>query len=217
MIDVVIVSDVTLYREGLVSTLAGTETIRVVGTCEGAADAIEALGALHPAIAIVDTTRNGVIALQMVREALPGAKAVALAIDETESEILLYVEAGAVAYVTCDASVTELVAVIDAVAKGEMVCPPRITTLLLRRLAARSETARSSLAPALTSREQQVLSLICDGLTNKEIAQRCHIAEATVKNHVHHLLDKLQVRTRAQAAARATRLSRRPSPTAASA
>lgn len=217
MIDVVIISDVKLFREGLVSTLASAEAIRVVGTCEGVPPAIELLRPQHPAVAIVDTTRNGVSALRAVREALPQAKAIALAIDEAESEILLLVEAGAVAYVTCDASVSELVSVIHAVANGELVCPPRITTLLLRRLATPETSPRADPVPALTSREQQMLLLICDGLSNKEIAQRCNIAEATVKNHVHHLLDKLHVRTRAQAAARATLMSRRARTTAASA
>jgi DNA-binding NarL/FixJ family response regulator len=217
MIDVVIISDVTLYREGLVSTLVNANSVRVVGTSDCAPEGIAALHGLQPVVAIVDTTRNGLGALRVVREVLTGSKAIALAIDESTSEILQYVEAGAAAYVTCDASIAELQAVIQAVAQGEMVCPPRITTLLLQRLATRAESKGSAAAPALTGREQQVLSLICDGLTNKEIAQRCHIAEATVKNHVHHLLDKLQVRTRAQAAARATRLSRRTTSAAASA
>jgi two-component system nitrate/nitrite response regulator NarL len=93
----------------------------------------------------------------------------------------------------------ELVDAIERTAQGELLCSPRIAAALLRR-AAGTGTPQAAAARELTPRQQQVLTLLSRGLSNKEISVALNIAEATVKNHVHHLLEKLQVQSRAQAA-----------------
>jgi DNA-binding NarL/FixJ family response regulator len=99
--------------------------------------------------------------------------------------------------VTCNADIDHLVHVIQSVVHDDFVCAPQVAAALVRRLATRTRNRRLPTDDeALTVRERQVLSLICEGLSNKEIAGVCRIAEATVKNHVHHLLDATASRLR---------------------
>jgi DNA-binding NarL/FixJ family response regulator len=142
--------------------------------------------------------------IRAVRRQLPAIKVVAFAVEELENILIRCAEAGVSGYVTCDASLDELVSVIRSVVREEYVCPPRIAAMLLRRLASPGDQGDSTVNTAiLTSRERQVLRYICEGLSNKEIAHTCNISEATVKTHVHHLLEKLKVSSRSEAAARA--------------
>jgi two-component system nitrate/nitrite response regulator NarL len=103
--------------------------------------------------------------------------------------------------VTANSSVTEFVQAIERTAAGELLCSPGIAAQLLRRAAHQPQPPGQAVGPILTSREQQVLLLLKEGRSNKEIGSALNIAEATVKNHVHHVLEKLQVTTRSQAAA----------------
>ena len=116
-----------------------------------------------------------------------------------ESEILAVAEAGIAGFVTSDASVAELVAAIESVARGEALCTPSVTAALMRRLAslARSWAEADPIEP-LTAREREILELIDEGLSNKQIAQRLRIELPTVKNHVHRILGKLGVHRRAR-------------------
>jgi DNA-binding NarL/FixJ family response regulator len=134
------------------------------------------------------------------------AKVLAFAVEEMTSDIFDCAEAGAAGYVTADASMDELVDAIERIGRGELVCSPRVAAQLFGRISERParQTMDALHSKWLTSRERQVLDGIRRGHSNKEIAQSLHIAEPTVKNHVHHLLEKLEVTTRAQAAARAS-------------
>ena len=112
-------------------------------------------------------------------------------------------EAGAAGYLLRSDPLVELVAVIGSVARGETRCSPRVAAALLRRVATLSHERRHQAEPTrLTAREREVLQLVDDGLSNKQIARRLSIELRTVKNHVHHILEKFQVHRRAEAAAR---------------
>ena len=128
------------------------------------------------------------------------SRILAFAVREEITTILDYAEAGADGFVTANSSMAELVEAIERTVAGELLCSPQIAGQLLRR-AAHERTRSASAGPALTSREQQVFSLLRQGRSNKEIGTTLNIAEATVKNHVHRVLEKLQVATRGQAAA----------------
>jgi DNA-binding NarL/FixJ family response regulator len=136
----------------------------------------------------------------------PAIRILAFAVQEDDLSVILdCAEAGADAYVTVGSSVAELVEAIERTAAGELLCSPRIAAQLLRRAAHSSNRgADEPFGAMLTSRERQVFALVRQGHSNKEIATALSIAESTVKNHVHHLLDKLHVPTRALAAARAS-------------
>jgi DNA-binding NarL/FixJ family response regulator len=131
-----------------------------------------------------------------------GLRVVALGVTETEPEIIAFAEAGVSGYLTRDASIPELVATIEAVARNELICPPRITAALMHRVATLAVDRRVT-TPSfpLSPRELEVVALIDAGLSNQEIAGKLYISLATVKNHVHNILEKLDVATRADAAA----------------
>ena len=134
---------------------------------------------------------------------VPGSYTVALALGETESEIIDWAEAGVSAYVTREASIDELVIVIERVTRGEVLCSPKVAGSLFRRVSALATGGQTSPAPVrLTARERQIVDLINEGLSNKEIAGQLVIELATVKNHVHNVLVKLNVARRGEAAAR---------------
>jgi DNA-binding NarL/FixJ family response regulator len=141
---------------------------------------------------------------------MPGAPpVVAIGLDDSDAEMLACAEAGAVGYVTREGTLEELVAVIQSAAKGELVCSPRVSGALARRVAALSaEVAPGSASRRLSRREREIAALIGDDLSNKEIASRLSIEVATVKNHVHNMLDKLNVHRRSDAASAARLLAR---------
>ena len=121
---------------------------------------------------------------------------------ETEYELVACAEAAIVGYVTRDHSSAELRAVVASVARGEVVCPPRIAAMLLRRVAALAGGPDSNLGQThLSHREREIVRLIGRGLSNKEIARDLGVEIATVKNHVHNILNKLRVHRRSDAAA----------------
>jgi DNA-binding NarL/FixJ family response regulator len=134
----------------------------------------------------------------------PHARVVALAVPESERHVIACAEAGIVGYVAREASFTDLVAAIEGAARGEAHCSPRVAGGLLRRLGALSlERDQHEVGDArLTARELEIVGLIDRGLSNKEIATALSIGVPTVKNHVHHVLEKLGAERRSQAAAR---------------
>jgi len=201
---VLIVADVRLYREGLAASLMSREQLVVAAACASRVEALAQIERLDVDVVVVDmASRESLELIGDLRRLRAAAKILAFAVEEVSSEILDCAEAGAAGYVTVDASIDELVAGIECVFRGELVCPPHIAATLFCHVAGRAERSlRGAERRTLTSRERQVLRLIQDGRSNKEIAQDLNISEPTVKNHVHNLLDKLHVTSRSQAAAR---------------
>jgi two-component system, NarL family, nitrate/nitrite response regulator NarL len=199
---VLIVADVRLYREGLAGSLATCSRFDVVGACANRAEGRDRVLQLHPDVVLVDVaaTEDSLELIRDLRSEVPGCKVLAFAVEENGAHIIECAEAGAAGYVTADASIDDLVRAIEQIARAELSCSPRIAAQLFGRIS--EQRARWSFdSKTLTSRERQVLDCIRRGNSNKEIAQKLNIAEPTVKNHVHHLLAKLEVTTRAQAAA----------------
>ena len=210
VIRVAIVADIRLYREGLARVLERQPNISVVATAATGDGSLAPLLQLGPDVILIDKAMpDSLAAMRRVAVAAPGAKVVSLSVREGEGEgeddrdVLASAEAGAIAYVPREASLEDLVAVIECAVRGEAVCSPRVAGALLRRIAALATDGRSDRVPArLTKREREIMGLIDEGLSNKEIAKRLRIEVATVKNHVHNILEKLQVHRRGEAAAR---------------
>ncbi len=203
-IRVVIVAAVRLYREGLASSLLPYECLSVAGTASNRVDAKLMIPDLRPDVVVIDMAIPEALDLICdLRVQLPVVRLIAFAVEEDVSTIVGCAEAGATGYVTLNASIDDFVRAIERAAVGELACSPRIAAELFRSLRKRSEQSGLSAPGAglLTNREQDVLVLITRGLSNKEISTKLNIAEATVKNHVHHLLEKLHVGSRMQAAA----------------
>lgn len=194
-----VVSDVRIYREGLVLALDRVGEFEVFAVEGSGSQAVAAAAATRAAVVVVDIgTQGGIEVVRLVRGAIPGVKVVAFGVDESEHDILVCAEAGVSGYVCRNASSSELVDIVRSAVRDEVLCSPKIAASLFRRVASLAGRAPGA-AEALTIRERQVLALMREGLANKQIAVQMNIAEATVKNHVHNVLNKLNVKRRAQA------------------
>ena len=197
-----LIADTAVYVEVLARRMSDVGSgVVVVGTSTSVREALRAVSELRPDIILLDVAAAPRLAeVQRLARVAAGARIIALGITETPHRVVAWAEAGIVAYVARDATFDELLTTLRQVQAGEASCSPRIAAALFRRLAERVGTA--STASALTPREREILTLIDQGLSNKEIAQRLYIELATVKNHVHHILAKLHVHRRGEAAAR---------------
>lgn len=196
-----VASDLRLYREGLLDRLAPVRCLEVVDSVADPASTLAAVQALVPDLVLLDLAMPGAIELACALG--PVTKVVVLSVHELEEEVIACAEAGVSGYVTREASFEELVEIVECVARGDMPCTPRIGALLLERVAAGADRrGRGDSAARLTRRELEVVGLIDTGLSNKQIARELSIELATVKNHVHSILGKLEVSRREDAARR---------------
>ena len=207
MIYVLIVADIRLYREGLAQVLARAAQIRIVKTAANVDEALGDVGELRPDVVLLDmASPEALSAVRVISESFPEVKVVALGVDEVEIDVVACAEAGVAGYVLREGSVEDLVTTVESAACGELRCSPHMAATLFRRLAQLAAEQHPDPERAhLTKREREVLRLIDEGLTNKEVASRLYIEVATVKNHVHNIIEKLGVRTRGEAAARMRR------------
>jgi DNA-binding NarL/FixJ family response regulator len=197
-----ILSDVRLYREGLARSLAQRPDLGAVGISALNAEALAEIADAMPAAVLLDFAAPGALHfLREINRLIPGIKVIAFAVSEIEDDLIACIEAGIAGFVTRDASVDDLVQSIKNALRDEVICPPRIAGMLFKRVAALSEAGTAS-PQTLTRREREIAELLNEGLSNKEIARSLQIGSATVKNHVHNILEKLHVRRRGEAAAR---------------
>jgi DNA-binding NarL/FixJ family response regulator len=200
-----IVSNIRFLREGLAEVLGRDHQFQITGAAQDFAQALDMTDAAAPDIILIDTALpEGPAAAERLRERAPQARLVALAIGETEVEIITWATAGVCGYIPRNAGLSELVGVLKGIVRGEQTCPSHVAGGLLRWIAkgrqvsaAQPDTARLQ---DLTAREQQVILLIGAGLSNKEIARRLDIGLATTKSHVHNLLGKVGLARRSQVA-----------------
>jgi two-component system nitrate/nitrite response regulator NarL len=204
MIHVFIVDDTRLYREGLAHSLGRHGEIAIVGTAANREESLDRIRELQPDLVLVQMAMPESLAtLRTIVDTSPSVRVVAIGVTESEREVIACAEAGISGYLLRDGSLHDLVATIQSVARGETLCSPRIAATLLRRLAALATERQSwKMQAHLTPRELEIVQCIDLGLSNKEIAQRLSIEVRTVKNHVHNILEKLQVHRRGEAAAR---------------
>jgi two-component system nitrate/nitrite response regulator NarL len=142
-----------------------------------------------------------------IRRRAPSVKVVAITLGDTEAEVVQLAEAGVAGYVLPDGSLDDLTIAVESAVRGELYCPPRVAFTLLRRVGAialgsvtaRKEEAASSPVHELTGREREILQLVDQGMSNKQIARQLGIEVATTKNHVHNILRKLHVHRRIEA------------------
>jgi two-component system, NarL family, nitrate/nitrite response regulator NarL len=207
VVRVFVVAHVRLYREALVDVLAHEPGLEVVGACGPRHTALARVAELEPDVVLLDPAATE--SMELVRELADpaaGLKIVALASSDDEQDMLACAEAGVSGFVTQEESIADLVATIRRAQKGELACSPKLAGALLRRvmvLAAESQGNGSE--QLLTAREREVATLLDEGLSNKQIALRLQLEVATVKHHVHHILDKLGVSSRGEAVARLRR------------
>ena len=198
-ISVIVAAEIRLYRDGLADALKRAEGIEVAAVAADANGARAAAEILQPDVVLLDISMGSAFAaLRALGESVPSARVVVLGVSS--DDILPCAEAGMAGFVTPDQSIDELVSTLRQVADGELPCSPKAAALLLRRVQALA-CAHPVTDATLTSREHEIVTLIGEGLSNKQIAARLSIQIATVKNHVHNILEKLHVSRRSEAAA----------------
>jgi two-component system, NarL family, nitrate/nitrite response regulator NarL len=201
---VVIASPVRLVREGLVASLRGRDGIAVIGAVNLDSEGIARIAAVAPDVVLVDLGHAEATGMtQLLKIACSEAKLVAFALAEVDDDVFACAAAGFSGYVPRESGADELYSALMDAAAGRMNCAPHITAAIFSRLSdlLRQRPARMAL-PSLTTREGEILALAEEGRSNKEIARHLRISSATVKNHIHHILQKLQVGRRGEAVAR---------------
>ena len=196
---IAIVEGLHLFRECVAEVLDETVGCSVALQVEDARGLMDRLPSVPPDVYLLSISLPDEGALELTRwiiDGQPGAKVLILgADDETPSQVLECIEAGAAGYVSRRGTLAELKQSLGAVMKGETLCPPRLTHSVFSRLAELSSRrpAAAKHEPVLTARELEILELVADGLSNKEIAKKLIISLHTVKNHIHNVLEKLEV------------------------
>jgi two-component system, NarL family, nitrate/nitrite response regulator NarL len=201
MISALVCAEVRLYREGVAEGLDRSGRIAVLAAVSRPDEALALAAELVPEVVLFDvsTLRDEELGVRL-RALVSSATVVALGVPEQEEHVIACVESGVAAFVTRETSLEELVAAIESAVRGDVLCSPRVAGTLLRRVRALAAERSVGATAPLTVRENQILDLIVEGLSNKEIASRLHIELSTAKNHVHNILSKLHVRRRSDAA-----------------
>jgi two-component system nitrate/nitrite response regulator NarL len=192
-----VISETRLFREGLIAMMIREGRLEVIGHGTGE-QALAEVGNLAPDLALLDMAGHDCLVIpRQLHAILPSLRIVAVAVAELETDIIACAEAGICGYVSQSATVEDLLGVLLRALTGEVICSPRVAALLFDRLATLASASRPSPAAGqLTRRERQIAGLIARGLQNKEIARRLCLSHATAKNHVHNILQKLNMQRR---------------------
>ena len=207
MIRVFLLDDHEVVRRGLVALLQSVTDIEVVGESGSAVAAVEEIVRLKPDVAILDARLqdgSGIDVCREIRSSVPSVGALILTSYEDDEALLSAILAGAAGYVLKEVRGNDLVESIRRVATGQNLLDPGITRRVLQRV--RSGGNEPGELAGLTPQERRILELITEGLTNRQIGERLQLTEKTVKNYVSHVLAKLGVQRRTQAAVLASKL-----------
>ncbi|KAA2252891.1 response regulator transcription factor [Solihabitans fulvus] len=198
---VLLVDDHPVVRAGLRALLSGQADIELVGEAASGEEAVRLSGLRTPDLVLMDLQLGeGMDGVDTTREILAGPtppRVLVLTTYDADADILRAVEAGATGYLLKDADPDDLVRAIRSAASGETVLAPHVASRLLTRM--------RTPAPPLSGREIEILVLVAEGLSNRDIAKRLFISEATVKSHLVHVFGKLEVDSRTAAIAQARR------------
>jgi DNA-binding NarL/FixJ family response regulator len=205
-IRILIIEDNRVLRDGLTVMLNGQPDMHVVATIGSGNSVLEKASETKPHVILLDVglkNFNELSVVESVRKNIPDAKVIGMGFIPTQSDIVEFVAAGASGFILKSALVKDFLSSVRSVARGEKVLPPSLTDSLFSHVASLTVAKRKgspSQAVRMTTREREIIVLIADGLSNKEIAQRLNIATHTVKSHVHNVMEKLALHTRLQLA-----------------
>ena len=209
-VKILIIDDHPVVRAGLRSLLGTDQSIEVVGEAEDGAGAVEAVARLQPAIVLMDIRMphlDGLAATRAVKQAHPQVSVIMLTMQDDPNYLVEAIAAGAAGYLLKDAPRSDLLRAVRAVARGELFMDSGLMARSLQRLASATRPGGVAVSPlaSLTNREREVLECIAQGMSNKEIASNLAVTVATAKTHVEHIIQKLEVSDRTQAAVLAVR------------
>ena len=199
---VVVIDDHPLFRKGVADLIAMTPSLRLVGEAADGESGTQVVGATHPDLILLDLNMkglDGIETLRRLRELDPEVRVVMLTVSDNEEDVLAALRAGADGYLLKDMEPEEILAGLARVTRGRLVLSDRLVDLIARALREEPRPARVSEA-GLTPREEEILGLLERGCSNKLIARELDLSVGTVKVHVKHILKKLGLKTRVEAA-----------------
>jgi len=209
LIRVLIADDQALFRRGLYVVLGTEEHIEVVAEAENGEEAVQKAIELAPDVVLMDVRMprmSGIEATRAIADAVPTAKILMLTVSDEEEDLYEAVKAGATGYLLKEISIEEVANAIRAVVTGQSLISPSMASKLLSEFNNLAKQAQQKvLVPKLTDRELQVLKLVAQGMSNREVAEDLFISENTVKNHVRNILEKLHLHSRMEAVVYAVR------------
>jgi DNA-binding NarL/FixJ family response regulator len=212
-ITVIIADDQRVVREGLTMVLGLMQEVKIVGTASNGQEAIQLVEQLNPDVVLMDLRMphcDGVEATRRISETGTTTKVVVLTTYADDHSVIQALRAGACGFLTKDATSPQIAAALQAAKRGESAIDPAVQHHLVKAIARTAPLQwnppdQAQLPDGLTPREATVLTLIAEGLSNAEIAERLTVTETTVKSHINHLYGKTGARDRAQAVAYAYR------------
>jgi DNA-binding NarL/FixJ family response regulator len=199
-ISVLVVDDHPLFRQGVVHSIGTDPGLQVVGETASGEEALRLARELLPDVVLLDISMpgwNGLVTAQKITTACPAITIVMLTVSEDKDKLIAAFKAGARAYVLKGVSARELTQVVRTAASGEVYVSPSLAAEMLVSL---TQTKAPDPLQELTDREREILRLIGSGLTNREIGDQIFLSEKTIKHYVTNILQKLQVRSRVEAA-----------------
>jgi DNA-binding NarL/FixJ family response regulator len=205
---ILLVDDHEVVRLGIKALLGRYPKFQVVAEAGNATDAVQQALQHHPDVVIMDIRlpgKSGIEATQEITQKLPETKVIMLTSFAEDNMLFDAIMAGASGYVLKQIGSGELVRALETVARGEKLLDPAVTQKVFDRVRQTAREAQGESFARLTERELQVLALVAEGKTNKEIAEKVFLSEKTVRNYVSSILDKLNLSTRAEAAAYAVK------------
>jgi len=205
LIRIVIADDHPLFREGVSHSLAAESDLAVVGQAENGEETLRLAMDLVPDVVLLDIGMpgwGGLVTVEKLSQACPATKVVMLTAFDDEDRLLAAFKGGARGYVVKGVPARDLANIVRMVAAGDVFVSRSLAASLLSEL---TGTRPQDPLSELSEREGNILNLVAEGLTNREIGERVHLAEKTVKNHMTNILGKLRVRSRVEAALLATR------------
>jgi len=207
-IRLLLIEDNRLLRDGIAAMLKGHRDIKVVAASGDSENSILKIHELKPNVILLDLglrSQDSLHVVEIVKKEFPRANVIVMDLAPAQGDILQFVRAGASGFILKDATLDDFLATIRSVADGEKVLPPSLNGSLFSQIIEHAVNvsggkANINKAIRMTKREREVISLISDGLSNKEIGQRLHIATYTIKSHVHNIMEKLALHTRLEIA-----------------
>ncbi len=207
MIKVLVVDDHPVFRHGLISVLEKLPDFQVVGQATNGLEAVVKAQEYQPDVVTMDIRMaggGGVESTAAIRQTLPQVRVLILTVSDKDDDLFAAIKAGAKGYLLKSAELDELVDAIRLVAGDEAIISPSMAARLLEEFQQSSGYRPAIELDKLSRREREVLQLVAQGGSNKEIATKLFISETTVKAHLRRILDKLHVKNRAEAVAKAT-------------
>lgn len=206
-IKILLIEDNRLLRDGIKALINAQPDLKIAGASEGNHDTLLQARDVHPEVVLLDLGLQKGNGPQMVRTLtrdMPDIRVIGMGLAPSQSDIVEIVEAGAAGFILKDASIGEFLETIRSVARGEKVLPPLLTGSLFSHViehALRRGSRTVSEAVRMTKREREIIALIAEGMSNKDIAGDLNLSTYTVKSHIHNIMEKLALHSRLQIAA----------------